>query len=81
MITANTSVMALATMMGMLLLSIPKMSHSSVPVEKSKYIKSEILRVSLVRMVFIACGKNDPVVKAAAINPRMVTNVIYKISL
>lgn len=76
MITANTSVMALATTIGILLLNNPNKSHKSVPIEKSKYINNEMLRVSFVRIVLIACGKNDPVVNAAAVNPRIVTIVI-----
>ena len=76
MITANTRVIALATTIGILSLNKPNNSHRRVPVEKSKYIKKEMLCVSFVRMVLIACGKNDPVVNAAAVNPRIVTIVI-----
>ena len=76
MITANTNVIALATIIGILLLNIPNKSQSSVPFEKSRYIKSEILCVSFVRIVLMAWGKNEPVVNTAAVNPRMVLNVI-----
>lgn len=64
--------MALATIIGMFLLNMPNKSQRKVPVENSKYIKNEILRVSFVRIVLIACGKKEPVVNAAAANPRIV---------
>ena len=76
MITANTSVIPLATTIGILLLSNPNKNHKSVPIENSKYINNEMLRVSFVRMVFTACGKKELVVNAAAANPIIVTNVI-----
>jgi hypothetical protein len=38
-----------------------------VPVVKTAYIDSDMPDVSLVRMVFMACGKNDMVVEKAAI--------------
>lgn len=68
--------MALATIIGILLLNIPNKSHNKVPVEKSRYIKKEILCVSFVRMVLIAWGKKDPVVSAAAANPSRVISDI-----
>jgi len=40
-----------------------------VPSVKSAYIESEILEVSLVRIVLMACGKNEKVVQAAASRP------------
>lgn len=76
MIIAKTSVIALATMMGILPEKIPKSSQSSVPVEKSRYINSEILLVSLVRIVLTACGMKELVVSPAAIKPSIVTKVI-----
>ena len=76
MIIAKTSVIALATMMGILPEKIPKSSQSSVPVENSRYIKSEILLVSFVRIVLTACGMNELVVSPAAIKPSIVTKVI-----
>lgn len=63
-------------MMGILPEKIPKSSQSSVPVEKSRYINSEILLVSLVRIVLTACGMKVLVVSTAAIKPSIVTKVI-----
>ena len=76
MITANTSVIALAAITGILLLNNPKSSHSTVPRAKSEYIKSDMPLVFLVRMVFTACGRNEAVVKAAAAKPVIVIAVI-----
>jgi len=44
----------------------------NVPTVKSEYIETEILEVSFVRMVFIACGRKEMVVQKAAIRPIMV---------
>lgn len=77
MIIANTRVIALATTIGMLLLSNPNINQSNVPVEKSRYINNEMLRVSFVRIVLMACGAKEPVVKAAATNPKKVTIDIF----
>ena len=76
MITAKISVIALATVTGILLLNNPKSSHSKVPSAKREYIKREMPPVFLVRMVFTACGRNDAVVKTAAEKPVIVIAVI-----
>lgn len=76
MITANIRVIAFAMMIGKLSLKIPNKSHKSVPAEKSRYMKNEILRVSFVRIVLIACGTNELVVSTAAANPIIVMNDI-----
>ena len=77
MITAKTKITALAMVTGMLLLNAPNNSHNNVPVANNVYIDKEILAVSFVRMVFIACGKKDAVVNAAAIKPVIVIIFIY----
>jgi hypothetical protein len=73
MIAAKISVMAFATITGRLLLKMPNSSQSNVPVTNKKYIDSEMLPVSFVRMVFIACGTKEAVVNAAARKPVIVT--------
>lgn len=73
MMTANTRVTALATITGILLLNSPNKNQANVPDAKSEYINKEIPAVFFVRMVFKACGKNEPVVKKAATKPMMVT--------
>ena len=78
MITANTSVMALATTMGILLLSNPNNSHPKVPNAKSEYINNDIPAVFFVRMVFTACGRKEAVVKKAAAKPTTVIMFIYE---
>ena len=72
MITANNSVIALATITGILLLNNPNKNHASVPNAKSEYINKEMPAVFFVRIVFKACGRKDAVVRKAATNPRMV---------
>ena len=59
----------LATITGVLLVNIPYNNHKIQPVVNSKYIDKEIPEVSLVLMVFIACGKKEAVVPNAAVNP------------
>ena len=70
---ANTSVIALATIIGALLLTIPNKHHIKVPNAKSEYITSEMPEVFLVLIVFTACGINERVVKKAAMVPIIVT--------
>lgn len=65
-------VTAFATTTGILLLSKPNNNHATVPNAKREYINNEIPDVSFVRMVFKACGRNDTVVKNAAIKPIIV---------
>ena len=72
MIIAKSSVMALATRMGILLLYNPNRNHSKVPVAKSEYINNDIPLVSFVWIVFIACGRNEAVVNKAAAKPKIV---------
>jgi len=55
------------------------MSHNKVPVVNKAYIDSEILCVSFVRMVLIACGKKEKVVQAAASRPTSVIMLNGKI--
>lgn len=62
---------------GILLVNIPNKSHSKVPAAKSVYIDNEMLLVSFVRMVLIACGKKEVVVKAAAKKPVSVIKFIF----
>ena len=82
MIVANSSVTALAIATGMLLLNNPNKNHSNVPNVKSEYIDNDIPLVSLVRMVLIACGRNDAVVENAAAKPITVMgSIIYFNSL
>lgn len=71
-------VTALATTTGILLVSKPKSNHPTVPNAKREYINSEMPEVSFVRMVFIACGRNDTVVKKAAAKPITVITFIIK---
>lgn len=80
MIMAKIKVTALATMMGKLLLTIPKRNHSKVPVANSEYIKSDMPLVSLVWIVLIACGRKDAVVNTAAAKPKIVIAFIFIIS-
>lgn len=78
MTSAKTMVTALATTTGILLVSKPKSNHPTVPNAKREYINSEMPEVSFVRMVFIACGRNDTVVKKAAAKPITVITFIIK---
>ena len=66
MVAANISVMALATATGRLGSITPYISHNKVPAVNRQYMGNEIPDVSLVCMVFIACGKNETVVPNAA---------------
>ena len=79
MITANTSVTALATITGILLLNRPNKNQPSGPAAKSEYINNEMPAVFFVRMVFKACGRNDAEVKNAAIKPITVIMFIIEI--
>ena len=78
---AKTNVTALAMVTGMLLLNAPNNNHNNVPVANSVYMDNEMLLVSFVRIVFIACGKNDAVVNAAAIKPVIVMIFIFNFSI
>lgn len=77
MIIAKSSVTALATTSGKLLLNRPKRNHSKVPVAKREYINNEMPVVSFVRIVLIACGRNEAVVNKAAAKPKIVIEFIY----
>ena len=76
MMIAKTSVTALATITGMLLLNSPNKNHSKVPVAKSEYINNDMPVVFFVCIVFIACGRKDAVVKTAAAKPKIVIEAI-----
>ena len=78
MITANTSVTAFAIITGILPLNKPKRNHNKVPDAKSEYMNKEMPLVSFVRMVLIACGRKDAVVKIAAAKPVIVIMFIYR---
>jgi len=71
-IPAKISVTKLATLTGMLWLSRPKTSHTSVPNVNSEYMANDMLEVSFVCMVLIACGRNEIVVQQAASSPMAV---------
>ena len=47
----------------------PYINHISVPTVNRIYIDKEMEVVSLVRIVFNACGKKEDEVKTAAIKP------------
>jgi hypothetical protein len=88
MMTANMSVTKFADVTGIFLLKMPNNSHSNVPNANNEYIDNDMPEVSFVRIVFIACGRNEMVVQHAANKPSMVTgsififykvNVLYKI--
>ena len=55
------------------------MSHNKVPIVNNAYIDNEMLCVSFVRMVLIACGRKEKVVQAAASRPTRVIQVNGKI--
>lgn len=76
MINAKSRVTALAEMMGVLELNRPNNNHKSVPKVNKEYMNRDIPDVSFVRMVLIACGRNEIVVQNAAASP---TNVIESI--
>jgi hypothetical protein len=76
MIEANTNVTPLASDTGRLLLASPKINHISVPKANMMYIDNEMADVSFVRIVLMACGKNEVVVKKAATNPEAVIQFI-----
>ena len=52
--------------------NIPYISHNKVPEAKKVYINNDMPVVFFVLIVLTACGKNDPVVQKAAINPIIV---------
>jgi hypothetical protein len=76
MINAKTNVTALAMIIGILPLNRPNKNHNKVPNAKSEYINNEIPSVFFVRMVLMACGRNEAVVNAAAAKPTIVITVI-----
>lgn len=78
MITANTSVTALAIITGILLLNSPNKNQASVPDAKSEYINKDIPAVFFVRIVFKACGRKETVVKKAATKPKAVIKFIME---
>jgi hypothetical protein len=59
----------LASATGKLGSIIPYISHNEVPVVNTAYMDNEIPEVSLVRIVLIACGKNEIDVLNAASKP------------
>lgn len=62
---------------GKLWLAIPYINHISVPRVNKIYIDREMEEVSLVRMVFIAWGKKEEVVRQAATKPAMEIQFIF----
>jgi hypothetical protein len=52
-----------------LFVPIPKINHIRVPKVNKIYMDNEMEEVSLVRMVFNACGKKEDEVKTAANKP------------
>lgn len=68
----NTKVTALARVTGRLRLNNPNRSHIKVPNVNHKYMANEMDAVSLVLMVFIACGTKETVVQKAATRPTAV---------
>jgi hypothetical protein len=70
--------MKFATATGTLGLSIPYSNQKKVPTVNKLYIDNEIPEVSLVLMVFTACGKKEMVVPNAAIKPMISMYVILK---
>ncbi len=79
MIKAKISVTPFANITGRLLLKIPYSSHINVPNANKEYMLRDMPEVFLVRIDFIACGRNEAVVHVAAINPVIVVNVIRKL--
>lgn len=75
-VTVKISVIPLARMIGKSLIKIPYKNHKEIPVVNTAYIPNDKSLVCLVRMVFIACGKNEMVVQVAATNPSKVINFI-----
>jgi hypothetical protein len=69
MVSANINVMAFAKATGKLGVMIPYINHMNVPKVNTAYMDKDIPEVSLVRMVFIACGKKEMVVLKAATKP------------
>jgi len=59
----------LAAVTGRLCAITPYSSHKKVPTVKTTYIDNDIPSVFFVRMVLIACGKNEIVVQKAAAKP------------
>ncbi|GAC1417712.1 MAG: hypothetical protein NVS1B13_01660 [Flavisolibacter sp.] len=70
------SVTPFARLTGILWLQTPNISHINVPNVKIEYMDAEIADVSLVRIVFKACGKKDIVVQKAAKKPAAVIQFI-----
>jgi hypothetical protein len=66
MVVANIRVIAFATATGKLGAITPYMSQNKVPIVNKIYIGREMPEVSLVCIVFMACGKNEAVVPKAA---------------
>lgn len=71
MMQAKTSVTALAEIMGIFWVNTPNNNHNKVPNANSEYIPNDIPDVSFVCIVFIACGRKEIVVHAAANRPIM----------
>lgn len=74
--TEKTSVTALAATIGIFPVNRPNKSQSRVPKVKSAYMNKDIPEVSFVRMVLIACGRNEIVVQTAAANPNTMVKFI-----
>jgi hypothetical protein len=65
-IPAKTNVITFAIATGRLPLIKPYISHKKVPAVNIAYIDNDMPEVSFVRIVLMACGKNETVVPKAA---------------
>ena len=74
---AKIKVTKLAAVTGKLELKYPNNNHKNVPNVNNVYIEREMPVVSLVRIVFKACGKKESVVHIAAKSPIIVIRFIY----
>jgi len=63
---AKNKVTMLAKATGTSALAIPYIIQHKTPTENSVYMTNDMLLVSLVRMIFMACGTKDIVVSTAA---------------
>lgn len=76
MAAVKINVIPFARIMGKSRIRIPYKNHKKTPVVNTEYIPKDKSFVCLVFMVFIACGKNEIVVKVAATNPSIVIKFI-----
>jgi hypothetical protein len=74
---AKIRVIPLAIHTGRFSVAMPYINHIKVPRVKRIYIYNEIAEVSFVRIVLIAWGKKEEVVRHAANKPIAVIQVIW----